>query len=105
MADDRDGATFEPAGKWYLAGSNTCVYSNPPGELDPPAPVVESSNRRFRDDEFLVPRRLTEGRTSVRLRIVFEPSAKPLTPGAASAAQGWSELRYSIYSWVLPGAP
>lgn len=24
---------WEPAGVWYLAGSNTCVYSNPRGEL------------------------------------------------------------------------
>jgi hypothetical protein len=105
VADDRDGAPFERAGTWYLAGSNTCVYSNPPGELDPPVPIVETSNRRFRDDEFLVPRRLTQGRSSVRVRIVFVPSAKPLRPGLAPPTSAWSELRYTAYSWVLPPVP
>lgn len=102
IADDRDGAPFAPAGTWYLAGSNTVVYSNPAGETDPATPVVETSNRRFRDDEFLVPPRLTEGRAAVRVRIVFRPLGLPLQPGATPAAQAWSELRYSAYSWVLP---
>jgi hypothetical protein len=105
VADDRDGATFARAGIWYLAGSNTSVYSNPPGELDPPLPVQETSNRRFRDDEFLIPRRLTEGRASVRIRIVFVPSVKPVEPGLPPAAPAWSELKYTAYSWLLPRAP
>ena len=102
VADDRDGARYEPGGTWYLAGSNTAVYSNPPGETDPPAPILETSNRRFRDDEFLLPRTLTEGRARVRIRIVFRPSSRPLLPGGPIPDQAWSELRYAAYSWVLP---
>jgi hypothetical protein len=69
-----DGDTARPAfvhaGTWYLAGSNTCIFSDPPGELDPFQPVVQTSNRRWRDDEFLVPRSLTEGLASLRVRVV-----------------------------------
>ncbi|HEY5911948.1 MAG TPA: DUF2961 domain-containing protein, partial [Verrucomicrobiae bacterium] len=54
---------WKPAGVWYLAGANTCVYSNPKGELGDTQHIVQTSNRRFRDDEFLVPRNLTEGRS------------------------------------------
>ena len=103
VADDRDGAEFAPAGTWYVAGSNASVYSNPPGELDPASPIVETSNRRFRDDEFLLPRRLTEGRSTVRLRIAFRPLGLPLLPDGTPPAQAWSELRYTAYSWVVPG--
>ncbi len=102
VRDDRDDARWQPAGTWYLAGSNRCVYSNPPGELDPPAPILQESNRRFRDDEFLIARELTEGRRRLRLRIEFRPSAQPLAPGEPVPEQAWSEMRYSIYAWVRP---
>jgi hypothetical protein len=101
VSEDRAGAEFELAGTWYLAGSNRCVYSNPPGELDPPAPILQTSNRRFRDDEFLIGGELTRGLRRLRLRIVFRPLELPLAPGEPIAELAWSELRYSIYSWVL----
>ena len=47
---------WKPADVWYLAGSNTCVYSNPKDELGATQHIVQTSNRRFRDDEFLLPR-------------------------------------------------
>jgi hypothetical protein len=102
VSDDADGAPFVHAGFWYLAGSNRAVYSNPPGELDPPAPIAQSSNRRFRDDEFLVPRALTQGRSKIRVRIVHSPDPHPLLPGDQAPAPAWSEFRYAVYSWVLP---
>ena len=68
-------------GVWYLAGSNTCVYSNPREELGRTRHVVQTSNRRFRDDEFLVARGLTAGRTAIRVRVRFTPVARPLFPG------------------------
>jgi hypothetical protein len=105
VADDISGSTFAHAGFWYLAGSNRVVYSNPPGELDPAAPVVETSNRRFRDDEFLVPRALTEGKSKIRVRIVHAPVAHSLMPGEPLPEQAWSEFRYAVYSWVLPRSP
>jgi Protein of unknown function (DUF2961) len=102
VADDTPGASFAPAGTWYLAGSNRCVYSNPPGELDAPSPQIETSNRQWRDDELLLPRALTSGRSAIRLRIQFVPGAQPLVPGASPPPNAWSEYRYSVYSYILP---
>jgi hypothetical protein len=51
---DKPKSEWKLAGIWYLAGSNTCVYSNPKDELGAAEHNVETSNRRFRDDEFLI---------------------------------------------------
>jgi hypothetical protein len=90
------------AGVWYLAGSNTCVYSNPIKELGATRHVIETSNRRFRDDEFLIPRSLTSGRSAIRVRIVFTPLNRPLYPGAPVPELAWSEFRYTAYCFVPP---
>ncbi len=97
-------ADWQPAGTWYLAGSNTCYYSYPrqAGELGKTNPVVQTSNRRFRDDEFLLPRALTQGRQAIRVRVEFEPLAIPLLPGRAVDELAWSEIAYQAYCWVLP---
>ena len=92
---------WKPAGIWYLAGSNTCVYSNPEAELGTTQHIVETSNRRFRDDEFLIPRDLTEGRRAIRVRIHFTPVNRPLFPGYPMPELAWSEIRYTSYSFVL----
>jgi hypothetical protein len=102
VADDVDGAPFVSAGTWYTAGSNQVIYSFPPGETDPAAPMLETSTRRWREDEFLLPRTLTRGRSAIRLRIVFQPGAHPLQPGAMPPPSAWSEYRYSVYSFVEP---
>jgi hypothetical protein len=96
---------WKTAGVWYLAGSNTCVYSNPKEELGATQHVVQTSNRRFRDDEFLVPRALTEGRSAVRVRVRFTPVKRPLFAGRALPELAWSELRYTAYCFVMPEAP
>ncbi len=93
---------WQAAGTWYLAGANTCVYSNPKGEIGATQHIVETSNRRFRDDEFLVPRSLTQGRASIRIRVKFVPVNIPLFPGHPLAEQAWSEIRYDAYCYVLP---
>jgi len=93
---------WKPAGVWYLAGSNTCVFSNPRDELGATQHVVETSNRRFRDDEFLVPRDLTRGRRRVRVRVTFTPVPVPLFPGHPLPPLAWSEMRYAAYCYVLP---
>lgn len=100
---DETGA-FQPAGIWYLAGSNTCVYSNPKEELGVTQHNVQTSNRRFRDDEFLVPRDLTRGRTQIRVRVKFTPVEIPLFPGHPLPELAWSEIRYTAYCYVLPQA-
>ena len=97
---DEKGENWSSAGIWYLAGSNTCVYSNPKGELDAPQHHVQTSNRRFRDDEFLVPRDLTAGRRSIRVRVKFSPVNISLFPGRPLDEQAWSEIRYDAYCFV-----
>jgi hypothetical protein len=100
---EKDG-DWQAAGIWYLAGSNTVYHSFPwqEGELAPVRPQVISSNRRLRDDEFLIPAHLTRGRRRIRLRMVFEPRNPPLLPGRAPQPTAWTEFEYRAYCWVMP---
>ena len=93
---------WQPAGVWYLAGSNTCVHSEPREELGAAEHKIVVSNRRFRDDEFLLPRDLTAGRQAIRVRVKFTPVALPLFPGNPEPELAWSEIRYDVYSYVMP---
>ena len=93
---------WQPAGVWFVAGSNTCVYSNPKEELGATEHHVQTSNRRFRDDEFLIVRALTEGRAAIRVRVKFTPINVPLFPGHPLAEEAWSEIRYDAYCFTLP---
>ncbi len=95
---------WHEAGTWYTAGSNTVVYSDPKGELGATLHNVQTSNRRWRDDEFLLPRRLTQGRTAIRVRVEFTPRNIPLFPGHPLPAQAWSEFRYRAYCYRMPEA-
>ena len=93
---------FRTAGIWYLAGSNTCLFSNVNQELAPSQHVVQTSNRRFRDDEFLISRALTAGMSKIRIRVKFTPVTIPLLPGRALPQLAWSEIRYDAYSILAP---
>lgn len=104
IADEKSG-DWKPVGAWYLAGSNTCVYSNPKEELGATQHIEQTSNRRFRDDEFLLPRDLTAGRAAIRVRVKFTPKNIPLFPGRKLDEQAWSEIRYDAYSFVFPSDP
>jgi hypothetical protein len=101
---NRDGKTLDPAGVWYLAGANTCIYSNPPDELGATQHNVQTSNRRFRDDEFLIPRDLTAGRDKIRVAVKFTPVTIPLFPGHPLNPNdlAWSEIHYKAYSYRFP---
>lgn len=92
------------AGIWYLAGANTYYHSYPrrAGELGRSDPVVHTSNRRFRDDEFMIPRALTQGRSSLRVRVETTRVETPLLPDRPLDELAWSEIRYRAYSFVLP---
>ena len=92
------------AGVWYTAGSNSALYSYPNDELGASQQAVEVSNRRFRDDEFLVPRELTQGKSAIRVRVKFTPSNKPLFPGSRrpTTFRAWSEFKYTAYSFIMP---
>jgi hypothetical protein len=83
---------WKPAGIRYLAGSNTCVYSNP--EADKPQ-IAGSEN------EFLMPRDLTEGRSAIRIRVHFTPVNRPLFSGYPMPELALSEIRYTSYSFML----
>jgi len=102
VQDGRVAGEFKRAGVWYLTGGNSCVYSNPKAELGAAQHIVQTSNRRFRDDEFLVPRTVTEGHSEIRIRIKFTPVAIPLFPGQPLPELAWSELHYDAYCFVLP---
>lgn len=97
-----DNVKWDSAGIWYLAGSNICLYSNPPGELDLRKVKLQISNRRFRDDEFLIPSKLTENRSMIWVRIKFVPDIQELYPGISFPRSSWSELKYQVYSYVIP---
>ncbi|MBA3936423.1 MAG: DUF2961 domain-containing protein [Planctomycetes bacterium] len=97
-----DSAAWQSAGTWYLAGSNSWVSSDPKGELGASEHDVRTSNRRFRDDEFLLPRDLTRGRAAIRVRVVCAPVHHPLVPGRAEGELAWSEIRYAAYSYLMP---
>jgi hypothetical protein len=102
VTNGKSAGAFQPAGVWYLAGSSTCVYSNPRDELGPAQHIVQTSNRRFRDDEFLVSRKLTQGRSEIRVRIQFMPVGISLVPGQPLPELAWSEIRYDAYCFVMP---
>ncbi len=104
VAEIRNGkpGKFKPAGAWYLAGGNTCVYSNPKEEVGPVQHIVQTSNRRFRDDEFLLPLDLTKGRSEIRIRVQFTPVRIPLYPGRSLPELAWSEIRYDCYCFRIP---
>lgn len=100
---DANGGQWESAGIWYLAGSNTCLYSNPRGELDKRVYEVQTSNRRFRDDEFIIPAKFTSNRSSIKVRVKVIPEEIELYPDYRFPKQSaWSELRYNVYSYVVP---
>jgi hypothetical protein len=100
--NSKGSAPWKLAGIWRLAGSNTCVYSNPKGELGVTEHVTETSDRRFRDDEFLISRKLTQGLSAIRLKVRFTPVNIPLFPGAPPQKTAWSEIAYSAYCFVMP---
>ena len=96
------------AGIWYTAGSNTCYFSYPKGrsytaaELSPTAPQIITSNRRWREEEFLIDHTLTEGFSQIEIQIRWIPDEKELLPGRPfPVASAWSEARYWVYCYQL----
>jgi len=104
--EQKNDSKWEEAGIWYLAGSNTVFYSNPKGELEKRELRTKTSNCRFRDDEFLIPARLTKKRHEIRVRIKFIPDYQHLFPKFPFPKKSaWSELKYDVFSYVLPNFP
>lgn len=101
-----EARAFAHAGTWYTAGSNVAVFSSPASEQQALASrVLTPSNRRWREDEFLIARALTEGKSQLRVRIVFSPLHLAVAPGMPLAEEAWSEFIYGAYVWQLPPPP
>ena len=106
---DAGSEEWKPAGEWYTAGSNTCIFSYPKGkpfseaELGAAQHEMVTSNRRWREEEFLIGRELTEGIDSLEIKIEHIPDTTQLFPGQDfPAASVWSEARYWIYCYSMP---
>lgn len=100
---------WQTAGVWYTAGSNTCYHSYPKGraytesELLPTNPEMVTSNRRWREEEFLVGARLTKGVSKLAVKIEWVPIEKSLWPGRPfPESSAWSEGRYWAYCYGWP---
>ncbi len=120
VRDDSGTGDWREAGIWYTAGGNTVLFADPREEtpeefkhlrgkelqrameLAPPVRVIRTSNRRWEEDEFMIPQSLTEGRERVRLRLEFMPVKLPLFPGHPVADEAWTEYRYQAYCFVMP---
>lgn len=104
VADDRPDAPFVSAGIWYHPGSNVAIFGWTPGTTETVngPPEVITSNRRWREEELILPRALTRGRGAIRVRIVPVGTPKPLTPERPLPERVWSAYRYTAYSWLLP---
>jgi len=64
---------------------------------------AQTSNRRLRDDELMIPARLTSGKSKLRVKLRFIPDNQELFPGTPFPNQSaWSELTYQVYTMVIP---
>ncbi|HVB21361.1 MAG TPA: DUF2961 domain-containing protein [Ktedonobacteraceae bacterium] len=70
------------AGTWYTAG-----VSSETG--------VDGHSRCWRDEDFPLPASLTQGNSSVTVRIQFVPTSNPQN-------SDWTAFNYQMYSFVLP---
>ena len=102
-------AAWTNAGIWYTPGSNTCYFSWPSGrsyteaELSPTDPKIITSNRRWREEEFLIDRSLTSGVSRLEIQIRWIPVDRELLPGIPFPEENmWSESRYWVYCYQLP---
>lgn len=100
-----EGAEWQYVGQWYTTGSNTCVYSYPrsEGELGKTQHTIITGNRRWREEEFLIPRHLTEGVKRLQIKIEHIPDNRELYPSQPYPAESlWSESRYWAYCYKMP---
>ena len=103
VADDTDNPDWQPAGTWFTPGSNTCVYSRPREEDGETWHELRTCNRRFKESEFLLPRKLADGRSSIRVKVQHVADDRELHPGSAYPEKSaWSEIGYKCYCFVMP---
>ena len=73
-------------------------------ELHAAGTSPQTSNRRWREDEFLLPPQ-ADARAATRFASAANscPSANPLFPGHPPQEEAWTEFRYWAYCFVMPG--
>ncbi len=94
---DEAAQTWQAAGVWYTPGSTTYIHDRN-GDDE----TTEVSSSRFREEELLLSKTLTQGKSELKLKVEFVPINRPLRPGDPLAEQAWSEIRYAAYSYVMP---
>eukprot|EP00039_Didymoeca_costata_P021860 m.345599 g.345599 ORF g.345599 m.345599 type:complete len:741 (+) comp26860_c0_seq1:167-2389(+) len=88
---------------WFTGGSNTVVFSDPSTETGEPMTSVklETSNRRFRDVEYLIPSSATKNCTKVDVMITYQKVTQDIFPGQPFPKQdGWTEFGWEVWSIV-----
>ncbi len=83
---------WEHVGVWYEPGGE--AYSAMPHDSPVPRPTPDYL---FKDSEFMIPARFTQGRFTLRIQI--QPARLP-TQKTQEAP--WNEVRYRAYCWVIP---
>jgi hypothetical protein len=101
---DADDPSAPPAraGTWLTAGSRRVLFANAPTETGDTPGVIETSNRRFRDDEFLIGPQLTRGHRRLRIRFDVTSSPHALRPGEPAPPPAWTESHVWTYAWSAP---
>ncbi|MCV6605122.1 MAG: hypothetical protein OIF34_07435, partial [Porticoccaceae bacterium] len=110
---EKTNAKWNLAGTWYTSGSSTAYSSWPvwPGgkfytaetELAPTEPEIVNSNRRWREEEFLIAQKFTVGISKLAVKVEWVPNTKKLLPDTPFPVESaWSESRYWVYSYQLP---
>ena len=93
---------YETVTYWYGLPAASLVLTD---EIDIGDEADEKAHnyRRFRDDEFLIPAKFTQGKSSIRIKVKCTPVTRDLYPGIAFPKESaWSELRYKVYTYVMP---
>lgn len=116
-----EAGAWQTVGTWYTAGANTWVYSLASTNPGLSQQTVKSVNRCFRDTEFLLPKTLTAGLSSIYVQITNTTPNIPLVAASSTrnpplsaiafplpssprpqVSQAWTELHYDAYSMVMP---
>ncbi len=94
---DETAQEWRAGGVWYTPGSTVSIH-----DRDDDPETIEVSDRRFKEEELLLSKTLTRGKSELKLKVEFVPINRPLRPGDALAEQAWSEIRYAAYSYIMP---
>jgi len=99
---DETAQEWQAAGVWYTPGSTVFIHDRDDDDPETLDETIEVSTRRFKEEELLLSKTLTRGKSELKLKVEFVPINRPLRPGDPLEEQAWSEIRYAAYSYVMP---